>query len=208
MVHFLITKHFGSDKTTISKGRHLRVICSALLILLWGAGCSAGLGSGLRPEIERSPSSSFSDVKIAIGLLEDLRSPHTVGNFQGEDLEIEGEPLHYVRTAIDEAFAREGFEQAAFGAPVVTLKLNQWALDIKRETLFMDANSSSGVEVQVFYPRDKMVYRGRFEGSSAYSAPVVSRERLEKLMGDSLLFAIQAFVQDPEFQRVVRDLSS
>jgi len=185
-----------------------RPLFSGALLILWVLsvlGCSSGMNPGLRPEIPRGESFSFSDIKISVGALEDVRETRLVGEHGGRELRIEGETLHYLRTALEEALRQHGIQQAAFGTPVINLKLQEWTLDVKREFAMLNADSSSSVQVLAFYPRDTLIYTGEFSGSAGYRAPVVSQGRLEKLMGESLLYAVEALIEDSELQRVLQE---
>jgi len=184
----------------------LPLLSSALftILLLSTVGCTAGMNPGLRPEIPRGEKASFSDIRISVGALEDVRATTLVGEHGKRELRIEGETLHYLRTALEEALRQHGIQQAAFGTPVLNLKLQEWTLDVKRDFTMLNADSSSSVQVLAFYPRDTLIYTGEFSGSAGYRAPVVSQARLEKLMGESLLYALEAMIEDTELQRVLQ----
>ena len=180
----------------------------AILLALLITGCSAGLDpNGLRPAIPENSERGFSDQRISIGSLQDLRDSKVIGDYDGESLQLQGDSLHYVRTALEEVIKQKGYQQGAFDAPVVTIGLRGWDVALSRDFTMIDAKASSLIKVSVFYPHDSLVYVGEFEGHSGYRAPLISQARIEQLLGEALTYAMQAFVKDPGFEGIVRELS-
>jgi len=177
-------------------------LCLALLGLLVIQSCAPALEQTvsvnyIEPlELRDFAKKRLSQVQVRVGAFNDERPTKNMGTIDGRRLQAKGDAGVSIRQAVEEQLRRAGAELSLFSGPLVSGSLTEWQIDVRPGFPLTEAESYATLRIQMSGPTGTPLYTASYSGSVTQKYPLLTQERVEKMLGEAVAYALREAFQD------------
>ncbi|MCB0333375.1 MAG: hypothetical protein KDD55_07735 [Bdellovibrionales bacterium] len=177
----------------------------SLLLLVFLQACAPGLDRTLH--VTQIPTSDhpsqFIQGRLTVGHFTDSRNNLFVGTFDGKNLMAEGDVPASVALAFERELKSRHAQLVAFDAPILEGEVRKWIVEIHTGFPVSRIKAEAKVRIRLLQHGQVPLFRGEYEGNVTYEHPLVSQSDIEKILTESMSFAIQEALEDSRFQEAL-----
>lgn len=183
----------------------------SLLLALSISACAPGLNTSLRvsqiPVSEDAPL-NLSGLKIRIDSFEDMRSTSSIAKVDGREVRAEGNVGLSVQQAVERQIKIQGARLSLFNTPSIKGTVREWRIVVKPDFPSSKANAKAAISIDLMDTEGKKIYSGNYAGNMSVENPLLLQDKVEGILGEAMLNAINRFLNDPKFISKLREASS
>ena len=183
----------------------MRIIRTIVILVLAGlsAACAPGLGGKLQvrdlsDESHSRASLEISAMRVSVQPFGDGRQDSAIGSYDGQDLEPDGNIGAVVQSALESKLRARGATIALFDTPHIEGQVKEWFVNVRPGFPTSEVQANVALELQLFDPQGKLLYRSNYAGEAAEKNPIFSQSRIEQVLWLALNEALNEVVADRE----------
>jgi len=171
----------------------------SLVVCFFLSACAPGLNSTLRvsniPVSENAPR-SLTGLRVKVEDFQDSRPTLNIARIKRRDLKPDGDVGLSVQQAVERQLKIQGARLALFGSPIIRGSVKEWHVAVQPKFPSSIANAKASIFVELFDTTGKKIYGGSYSGNMSVEHPVMPQDKVESILGEAMLNAINKFLND------------